>query len=213
MERYHGSGVYDPERYARLKPFGPFIDPQTFEIQPTTVRSLIIATVVFGLAIFFATTAAITAVRHTKAARDPWRSAYIWMIWTELVACIAIAVECLLYLLYVIRPSFYFFMSICKWMLLDPERRIRVTLTIESMLTILAVFLWAIQIHLLLQIIINRIRIILHDRQKGRILIIGVAVFIFLINISVFCIWIPARLQINQRYVDLTSIRNMPRGH
>ena len=78
------------------------------------------------------------------------------------------------------------------------------------MLTISEVFLWAIQIHLLLQIIINRIRIILHDRRKGRIILISVAVFILLINISVFCIWIPARLQINQRYVDNTDFCNTP---
>lgn len=33
-------------------------------------------------------------------------------------------------------------------------------------------------------------------------MVIGVALFILCINISVFCIWIPARLQISQRYVD-----------
>lgn len=60
------------------------------------------------------------------------------------------------------------------------------------------VFLWALQINLLLQIIINRIRIILLDRKRGRILVIGVAVLIVALNISVFCIWIPARLQIDR---------------
>jgi hypothetical protein len=37
------------------------------------------------------------------------------MIWIELVACIVIALECLLFLLYHIQPSFYFFMSICMF--------------------------------------------------------------------------------------------------
>jgi hypothetical protein len=60
------------------------------------------------------------------------------------------------------------------------------------------VLLWSIQIHLLLQIIVNRIRIIMHDRAKGRAMIIGVALVILCINISVFCIWIPARLQISE---------------
>lgn len=60
------------------------------------------------------------------------------------------------------------------------------------------VFLWALQINLLLQIIINRIRIILLDRKRGRILVISVAVLIVALNISVFCIWIPARLQIDR---------------
>lgn len=35
------------------------------------------------------------------------------MIWIELAACVIIAIECLFYLLYIIPPSFHFFMSIC----------------------------------------------------------------------------------------------------
>lgn len=62
-----------------------------------------------------------------------------------------------------------------------------------------AVILWSIQIHLLPQIIINRIRVILYNRNKGRAMIISVALVILCINISVFCIWIPARLQVNNR--------------
>lgn len=58
---------------------------------------------------------------------------------------------------------------------------------------------WAIQTQLLLQIIINRIRIILHDKKRGRQLTIGTAIVVTLINISVFCIWIPARLQISKK--------------
>jgi hypothetical protein len=64
------------------------------------------------------------------------------------------------------------------------------------------VLLWSIQIHLLLQIIVNRIRVIMHDRAKGRAMIVGVALFVFCINVSVFCLWIPARLQISERYVN-----------
>lgn len=60
---------------------------------------------------------------------------------------------------------------------------------------------WSIQVQLLLQIIINRIRIILADRRKGRMLMIVTAVLVTLINISVFCIWMPARLQISNRSV------------
>ena len=64
-----------------------------------------------------------------------------------------------------------------------------------------AVLCWVIQIQLLPQIIINRIRIILQDRGRGRRLIIGAAIYVTLINISVFIIWIPARLQISPRCV------------
>lgn len=69
----------------------------------------------------------------------------------------------------------------------------------------IAVFLWSIQIQLLLQIIINRIRVILLDRTKVRVMSISVAIIVLCINISVFCIWIPARLQISQRCVMFSS--------
>jgi hypothetical protein len=63
------------------------------------------------------------------------------------------------------------------------------------------VLCWVVQVQLLLQIIINRIRIILQDQPRERQLIVGTAAIVTAINISVFCIWIPARLQISQRYV------------
>jgi len=62
-----------------------------------------------------------------------------------------------------------------------------------------SVLVWVVQVQLLLQIIINRIRVILPDHRKGRQITTWVAVAITLINISVFCIWIPARLQISDR--------------
>ena len=34
----------------------------------------------------------------------------------------------------------------------------------------------------------------------------SVAVFISLINVTVFCIWIPARLEISQRYIDINQV-------
>ncbi|UPX10432.1 uncharacterized protein EKO05_0001093 [Ascochyta rabiei] len=102
------------------------------------------------------------------------------MIWLELAASFVIAVECLLYLLKVIRPSFWFYMSI--------------------------LLSWSIQVQLLLQIIINRVRIILADKRKGRFLMIGTAIIVTMINISVFCIWMPARLQISNQWIHINNI-------
>ena len=62
-----------------------------------------------------------------------------------------------------------------------------------------SVFWWCIQVQLLLQIIINRIRIIVPDRKFSRQIMIFTAVFVTAINISVYNIWIPARLQINYK--------------
>ena len=44
------------------------------------------------------------------------------------------------------------------------------------------------------------------DRKKGWRIKWGVAALITAINISVYCIWIPARLQVSQSYIDLNSI-------
>lgn len=60
-------------------------------------------------------------------------------------------------------------------------------------------FWWCIQVQLLLQIIINRVRVISMNKEKARTIMIITAVLVTLINISVFNIWIPARLQISDR--------------
>jgi hypothetical protein len=55
-------------------------------------------------------------------------------------------------------------------------------------------FFWVLQIHFLMQIIINRIFIIA-ERQKTIVLLKWTtAAVITLINISVFCIWIPSHI-------------------
>jgi hypothetical protein len=104
--------------------WGPFIR-DGYYIQPVTYRAIIVAGMVFGFAGLFAISAAYIAFRQTKASRNPSRSPYIWMIWLELAASVVIAIECLLYLLKVIRPSFYFYMSICTSLRFLDLRRLR----------------------------------------------------------------------------------------
>lgn len=93
---------------------------------------------------------------------------------------------------------------------------------------------WSLQVQFLLQIIINRISILLTNRRKALNIKIGVAVFITAINVSVYNICsypkssrvphirghepqpetaltdinlgIPARLQISERYIYINSI-------
>lgn len=52
--------------------------------------------------------------------------------------------------------------------------------------------LWALQVQFLLQIIINRVGVLMLDRKKANNVKYGVAAFITLINISVYCIWVRA---------------------
>lgn len=62
---------------------------------------------------------------------------------------------------------------------------------------LMIVVLWVFELQLLMQIIINRLSIVMVDKRKAFKLKWGVALCVTLINISVFLIWIPARLQIN----------------
>ena len=62
------------------------------------------------------------------------------------------------------------------------------------------------QVQFLLQIIINRVAILQTNRRRGLYIRLGVAAFITAINISVYCIWIPARLQISQEYIRINDI-------
>ncbi|KAH6664035.1 hypothetical protein B0J14DRAFT_644459 [Halenospora varia] len=65
---------------------------------------------------------------------------------------------------------------------------------------------WALQVQFLLQIIINRVSLLLIDRQKAIRLKIGVAILITAVNISVYCIWVPARLQVSAKYEHVNKI-------
>lgn len=94
--------------------WGPFVR-DNYKILRTTQADIIVAGTVFGLANAFGLSAAFIAVRQTRISRRPWRSAYIWMIWLELVASVVISIICLLFLLHKIRPSFYIYMGICKY--------------------------------------------------------------------------------------------------
>jgi hypothetical protein len=69
-------------------------------------------------------------------------------------------------------------------------------------------FLWVFQIQLLMQIIINRIALIAEHRSTVRNIKWGTAAFVTAINVSVFCIWIPAHIvpPVNQTFVNINNI-------
>ncbi|PTD07035.1 hypothetical protein FCULG_00006906 [Fusarium culmorum] len=67
-------------------------------------------------------------------------------------------------------------------------------------------FLWVFQIHCIMQIIVNRIALLHVSPTIVRRLKWGIFSILALINISVFCIWIPARLQISQTYIDINNV-------
>ncbi|RYO28643.1 hypothetical protein AA0111_g6610 [Alternaria arborescens] len=156
-----------------FKPWGPFIS-DSYENEPITESDIIIASVVWALTLINVIIALWLIQKQTRGSRSPLKSVYIWMIWLELIVSFVMGLESFLHLLKYIRPSFAFYFTILFW--------------------------WCIQVQLLLQIIINRIRVIVPDRKRSRWIMITTAVFVTAINISVFNIWVPARLQINSTY-------------
>lgn len=57
-----------------------------------------------------------------------------------------------------------------------------------------------------MQIIVNRIALLHISPTIVRRLKWGIFAILATINISVFCIWIPARLQISQTYIDINNV-------
>ncbi|KAK4196579.1 hypothetical protein QBC40DRAFT_287040 [Triangularia verruculosa] len=61
------------------------------------------------------------------------------------------------------------------------------------------------QIQCLTQILCNRASLLIYNHDDARRLKLGVGLVVGLINISVFCIWVPARLQISQTFITLNK--------
>ncbi|KAH9883335.1 hypothetical protein F4778DRAFT_798168 [Xylariomycetidae sp. FL2044] len=138
--------------------------------------------------IFFGFTLAAAIACSVKAGNQTLKSykrtqritSYMIMIWCEIIASVVIAVISWCFQRQFINPSFYFFFLI--------------------------VFFWSLQIQLLLQIICNRVSLLMVSKTKSRRLKWSIFSVILVINISVFCIWVPARLQINETYIHINEV-------
>ncbi|KAI0593105.1 hypothetical protein F4775DRAFT_527972 [Biscogniauxia sp. FL1348] len=154
--------------------------PPYYVAQEVTQDDLVVASIAWGFTLGFGWLTSSSAIKQTRQAyrRSGWdvlRNSYIWMLWLEIVVCLVFSIICWLHLKGTIPPSFAFYFCILT--------------------------LWALQVQFLLQIIINRCGILLRDKKHVWRLKVGVAIVITAINISVYTIWIPARLQISQEYI------------
>ncbi|KAH9899063.1 hypothetical protein F4778DRAFT_792475 [Xylariomycetidae sp. FL2044] len=148
--------------------------------QEVTTSDLAIASLAWGFNIGFGWLTAWAAVKQTRKAylrtgRLVLRNTYLRLIWGELIVSLGFGLICYLHLNDIIPPSFVFYFFILT--------------------------LWALQVHFLLQIIINRCALLVQDEREIRRLKIGVATFITAINVTVYAIWIPARLQVSPEYL------------
>ncbi|KAM0818720.1 hypothetical protein AB5N19_04532 [Seiridium cardinale] len=163
-------------------PNGFLLPPWYVPEQPTEL-DLNIASIIWGFSL------ACGVFTFFKAVKQSWKSyrrgkiwnAYIIMVWSEWTVCIVI--------------------SIVGWLYLSPSLSILPGFWIFFWLLVL----WVVQIQCILQIIINRVRLLMVDHRRADQLKWIVAIFVGLINISVFIIWIPARLQISEKWVEINN--------
>lgn len=105
------------------------------------------------------------AIKQTKVVRSPLRSHYIYMIWGEIFVNLV--------------------MGIIAWLMLDG------VLIPTVPVLFVALLLWVFEIQLLMQIIINRVAVIADDPRMIKKIKWGTVIVISLIQMAVFCIWIP----------------------
>ncbi|KAI1343252.1 hypothetical protein F5Y15DRAFT_228836 [Xylariaceae sp. FL0016] len=138
--------------------------------------------------IFFGIMLACSAFAATKGVRQTWgtwkRSSkitgYVMMIWGHWGSNMGIAVLTWMYLRGFIQSSFWLWLVI--------------------------VFLWCFQVQLLIQIIVNRVSLLMAIKSTTEKLKWILFAIILGINISVFCIWIPARLNISDTWERINNI-------
>ncbi|KAJ6514918.1 hypothetical protein C8R47DRAFT_496325 [Mycena vitilis] len=153
----------------------PFTTAKPYVDLIVTESDMIVASLAFGWTLGFGYFTACHAVRETRRTRR--FNTYVLLIWSQLFVSNAFAIMSWLYLRKIIPHSFAFFFSI--------------------------LVLWSLQVQILLQIIVNRICILLRTDRERNILKYGIAGIILVINISVFNIWLPAKLQINETYASI----------
>jgi hypothetical protein len=62
------------------------------------------------------------------------------------------------------------------------------------------------QTQCLIQIIANRVGLIMVDKRKARNMKRTLFILVGLINISVYCIWIPARLEVSETFIHVNDV-------
>jgi len=146
--------------------------------EQVTETDIIVATLTFGWTCGFGYFVLWHVIKQTQ--RTEKFNLYVFMCWAEYAVCAIFAIICWLHILGVIPPSFIFFFSILTC--------------------------WALQVQFLLQIIVNRLCILQRDTTKRIWLKAGVATLITAVNISVYCIWVPARLNVSSKYVEVNAV-------
>ncbi|RSL81909.1 hypothetical protein BHE90_006623 [Fusarium euwallaceae] len=159
-----------------------FLIPPWYKNEVPGETEMNIASVIFGFSLGSAIFTASLAFKQSLGAyrRQRLFSAYIIMCWLEWIGCNCMGIVTYIWLKGIVQPSFWVFFFI--------------------------IVFWSMQIQFILQIIINRIALLLPSKRGVNKIKWAVAIIVSLINLSGFCIWIPARLQISHLYEEINVI-------
>ncbi|KAE8333036.1 hypothetical protein BDV39DRAFT_199387 [Aspergillus sergii] len=108
------------------------------------------------------------AIKQTSEIEKPYKSPFVILIWIEILSNVVIGVM--------------------GWLVLEG-----IVPVIAPVLALL-LFCWALEIQCCMQVIINRIYVVVEKKKTARKVKWGTACLITAINIAVFCIWIPAHM-------------------
>ncbi|KAF2144852.1 uncharacterized protein K452DRAFT_265265 [Aplosporella prunicola CBS 121167] len=146
------------------------------ESSPTDLK---VSCIALGFTLGFGFLTTWDAWKITSVMRDPRRSLFVWMVWSELAVNLV--------------------MAVVIWLFIEGV----LTNLLGTFIGILC--LWVVQIQFILQIIINRIAIVTTDRNRLNMIRWITIGLITCVNISVFCIFIPGHLDIKP-FVELNEV-------
>ncbi|KAL9944686.1 hypothetical protein D7B24_001999 [Verticillium nonalfalfae] len=161
---------------------GGTLVPPWYKPNPPNRDEENIASIFWGFTLGLGVWTGTKAIQQTMATLNKIHrvNAYIALIWAEWISCMIIGIISWIFLRGWFGPSFEFFFFVLVF--------------------------WSIQVQCLMQIIINRIALLMHVPAHATRLKWGVFLVLLAINISVFCVWIPARLQISEGIIHANNI-------
>ncbi|KAK8134592.1 hypothetical protein PG984_006604 [Apiospora sp. TS-2023a] len=167
---------------------GGFLVPDTYVVHQPSNTDMNVASIIWGISL------AAGLFTASKARKQTWGvykrtggiNAYIIMVWMSWLGSCTIGVMSWLYLWGTIETS------------TSPH--------LSFWLFFFLLVAWVFQVQCIIQIIINRISLLMRERRIVNRMQWGCAIGLGVINVSVFCIWIPARLQISPAFVHINEI-------
>ncbi|KAK8123185.1 hypothetical protein PG984_011855 [Apiospora sp. TS-2023a] len=159
-----------------------FLIPPWYQDEQPNELGLRIVWLVAGLTIPLA---GFTFIKATKHSWSSYKSKhlfnpYISMVWAVWTTSVGISIASFLFLTGVAPPSFWTFFAI--------------------------LFFWLIQMQCILQIVANRVSVLMASQREARNVKLGILLIMTFLTFSVACTWMPARLQISPYIIRVNDI-------